>query len=333
MESMKSEKERGLALEQAMLGIEKTFGAGCVMRLSGDWQLSTEGSVDSGSIGLNRALGINGYPKGRIVEIYGPESSGKTTLALHAIASVQRQGGVAAFVDAEHALDPVYAGNIGVSVGDLVLSQPDCGEQALEIVERLISSGGVDLLVVDSVAALVPKAELDGQMEDQQVGLQARMMSKAMRKLTALVARTGCTLVFINQLRQKVGVRFGSNEVTSGGNALKYYASVRLDVRRIGSIKCGEEITGNRVRVRVVKNKTAPPFRTAEFEIRFGAGICPASELLELGEQSGLVQRMGSWYSLGDLKLGQGKERAREALLTESGPSSQLRESLNELAN
>ena len=328
MGSVKETNERDLALEKAILGIEKVFGSGCVMRLDGSRCHPAEGSVDSGSIGLNRALGVNGYPKGRIVEVYGPESSGKTTLALHAIASVQRDGGVAAFVDAEHALDPVYARSIGVVLEELVLSQPDSGEQALEIVERLISSGAVDVLVVDSVAALVPKAELDGQMEDQQVGLQARMMSKAMRKLTALVARTGCTLIFINQLRQKVGVRFGSNEVTSGGNALKYYASVRIDVRRIGSVKSGEEIAGNRVRVRVVKNKIAPPFRTAEFEIRFGKGICPASEMLEMGEQMGMVQRMGSWYSFGELKLGQGKERAREFLLAEPDSARVLRESV-----
>ena len=318
MELVEDMSARDGALDRAIKGIEKSFGKGCVMRLVDEGLSVSEGSIDSGSIGLNQALGVGGYPRGRIVEIYGPESSGKTTLALHAIAAVQERGGVAAFIDAEHAMDPVYAKKIGVVGEDLILSQPDSGEQALEIVERLIVSGAIDLMVVDSVAALVPKAELDGQMEDQQVGLQARMMSKAMRKLTGLVSRSKCTLIFINQLRQKVGVRFGSNEITSGGNALKYYASLRLDVRRIGSVKSGEEIQGNRVRVRVVKNKTSPPFRVAEFEIRFGLGICRASELLEMAEAQGLVQRMGSWYSYGETKLGQGRERAREFLIREA---------------
>jgi recombination protein RecA len=315
MEAVRETEGRQNALNKAILNIEKTYGKGAVMRLSGKELGLASDAIPTGSIGLDMALGVGGYPRGRIVEVYGPESSGKTTLALHAIASVQAQGGTAAFVDAEHAMDGQYAQKLGVDLEHLLVAQPDCGEQALEIVERLVTSGAVDLLVVDSVAALVPQAELDGQMEDMQVGLQARMMSKAMRKLTSLVSKSHCTLIFINQLRSKVGVRFGSNEVTSGGNALKYYASVRLDIRRIGSTKSGEALVGNKVRVRVVKNKTAPPFRTAEFEIRFGLGVCRASELLDLGEESGLIQRSGSWFSFGDTKLGQGRDKAREYLL------------------
>jgi len=325
MEILRESGARRKSLDEAISNIEKTYGKGAVMRLSGEAPGLAEDAVSSGSIGLNRALGVGGYPRGRIVEIYGPESSGKTTLALHAIASVQADGGTAAFVDAEHAMDAHYAQRLGVSLENLLVSQPDCGEQALEIVERLVSSGAVDLLVVDSVAALVPQAEIEGQMEDQQVGLQARMMSKAMRKLTSLVSKSHCTLIFINQLRQKVGVRFGSNEITSGGNALKYYASVRLDIRRIGSTKSGESVLGNRVRVRVVKNKTAPPFKVAEFEIRFGQGVCPASELLDLGEDQGFVQRAGSWFALGDTKLGQGREKARDCLLDRPDLLSELK--------
>jgi recombination protein RecA len=315
MEALRETEGRQNALNKAILNIEKTYGKGAVMRLNGEDLGLASDAIPTGSVGLDMALGVGGYPRGRIVEVYGPESSGKTTLALHAIASVQSQGGTAAFVDAEHAMDGHYAQKLGVDLEHLLVAQPDCGEQALEIVERLVTSGAVDLLVVDSVAALVPQAELDGQMEDMQVGLQARMMSKAMRKLTSLVSKSHCTLIFINQLRSKVGVRFGSNEVTSGGNALKYYASVRLDIRRIGSTKSGEALVGNKVRVRVVKNKTAPPFRTAEFEIRFGLGVCHASELLDLGEESGLIQRSGSWFSFGDTKLGQGRDKAREYLL------------------
>jgi len=315
MEALRETEGRQIALDKAILNIEKTYGKGAVMRLSGDDLGLDADAIPTGSVGLDMALGVGGYPRGRIVEVYGPESSGKTTLALHAIASVQAQGGTAAFIDAEHAMDGHYAQKLGVDLEHLLVAQPDCGEQALEIVERLVTSGAVDLLVVDSVAALVPQAELDGQMEDMQVGLQARMMSKAMRKLTSLVSKSHCTLIFVNQLRSKVGVRFGSNEVTSGGNALKYYASVRLDIRRIGSTKSGEALVGNRVRVRVVKNKTAPPFRTAEFEIRFGLGVCRASELLDLGEDNGLIQRSGSWFSFGDTKLGQGRDKAREYLL------------------
>ena len=302
-------------LENVLASIDKRYGAGSVIRLSQS-SVGIQGDViDTGSIGLNSALGIGGYPKGRIVEIYGPESSGKTTLALQAVAAVQLSGGVAAFVDAEHAMDGSYAERLGVVPERLIVSQPDTGEQALDIVERLSGTGMVDLVVVDSVAALVPQAEIEGGMGDQQVGLQARMMSKAMRKLTSAVARTGCTLMFINQLRQKVGVRFGSNEVTTGGHALKYYSSLRLDVRRIGSVKSGEDFVGNRVRVRVVKNKMASPFRKAEFDIRFGEGVCLASELLDYGQQYGLIQRSGSWFSFGDVRLGQGRDRTRNFLL------------------
>jgi recombination protein RecA len=311
-------------LDKAIVGIEKTYGKGAVMRLTGSESTLAHDAIKTGSISLDVALGVGGYPRGRIVEIYGPESSGKTTLALHAIASIQSTGGTAAFVDAEHAMDGHYAQRLGVDLEHLIVSQPDCGEQALEIVERLVVSGAVDLLVVDSVAALVPQAELDGQMEDVQVGLQARMMSKAMRKLTSLVSKSNCTLIFINQLRSKVGVRFGSNEVTSGGNALKYYASVRIDIRRIGSTKCGELLVGNKVRVRVVKNKAAPPFRAAEFEIRFGHGVCQYSELLDLGEGFGLIHRSGSWFSFGDSRMGQGREKAREFLMENPGCQEKL---------
>jgi len=312
-------------LENVLESIDKRYGHGSVMRLSQSNVGFQEAVVDAGSIGLNVAMGIGGYPKGRIVEIFGPESSGKTTLALQAVASVQRSGGVAAFVDAEHALDAAYADRLGVVSERLVVSQPDTGEQALDIVERLAGTGMIDLVVVDSVAALVPQAEIEGEMGDQQVGLQARMMSKAMRKLTSVVARTGCTLIFINQLRQKVGVRFGSNEITTGGHALKYYASLRLDVRRVGSVKSGECFVGNRVRVRVVKNKMAPPFQKVEFDIRFGRGVCLASELLDYGQQFGLVQRSGSWFSFGDTRLGQGRDRARDFLLENHAVMEEIR--------
>ena len=312
-------------LENVLESIDKRYGHGSVMRLSQSSVGFQEAVVDAGSIGLNVAMGIGGYPKGRIVEIFGPESSGKTTLALQAVASVQRSGGVAAFVDAEHALDAAYADRLGVVSERLVVSQPDTGEQALDIVERLAGTGMIDLVVVDSVAALVPQAEIEGEMGDQQVGLQARMMSKAMRKLTSVVARTGCTLIFINQLRQKVGVRFGSNEITTGGHALKYYASLRLDVRRVGSVKSGECFVGNRVRVRVVKNKMAPPFQKVEFDIRFGRGVCLASELLDYGQQFGLVQRSGSWFSFGDTRLGQGRDRARDFLLENHAVMEEIR--------
>ena len=302
------------AIGEAVAGIEKQFGQGAIFKLgerpSGD-QIP---SFSSGSIGLDRAIGIGGYPRGRLVEIYGPESSGKTTLTLHAIAEAQKTGGTAAFLDAEHALDPTYARALGVQVDDLLVAQPDYGEQALEIAHALLASEAVDLVVVDSVAALVPRAELEGEIGDHHVGLQARMMSQAMRMLTGITHRTGATVIFINQVRQKVGVQFGSPETTTGGNALKFYASLRLDVRRIGKIKVGEEVVGNRTRAKVVKNKVAPPFRQAEFEIRFGKGIARAAELVDLGLESGALAKSGNWISLGEERLGNGREKAIAAL-------------------
>jgi recombination protein RecA len=293
----------------------KQFGKGAVMCL-GDHDQESVKSVSTGSMRLDRALGIGGLPVGRVMEIYGPESSGKTTLALHAIAEVQKAGGFAAFVDAEHALDPKYAAALGVDLSQLLVSQPDCGEQALEITEAFARSGQVNLVVIDSVAALTPKAELDGAMGAPQMGLQARLMSQALRKLTAAASQQGTTIIFINQLRQKIGVVFGNPETTTGGNALKFYASVRLDVRRIATIKDGDQgAVGNRVRVKIVKNKVAPPFREAEFEIFFGRGICRAGELIEAGLEEGCIEKNGAWFSFGDQRLGQGRERVRERLL------------------
>jgi len=280
--------------------------------------------IPTGSLGLDIALGIGGVPRGRVVEIYGPESSGKTTIALQLIANAQRLGGCAAFVDAEHALDVAYASNLGVNLSSLLIAQPDSGEQALDLVECLVRTEALDVVVVDSVAALTPMAELEGQIGDQQVGLQARMMSKAMRKLTAIVAKTRCTVLFINQLRHKIGVTFGSREVTTGGNALKYYASVRLDIRRIGGVKQGEQMLGNRTRVRVVKNKVSPPFRQAEFELIFGTGVSREGEILDFGEELGIISRSGAWYAYGETRLGQGRERAREYLASHLDEKSDL---------
>ena len=302
--------------EYALEALEKRWGKGAVMRL-GESQKADVEVVPSGSLSLDRALGIGGYPRGRVVEIYGHESSGKTTLALHAIAEVQRRGGIAAFIDAEHALDIAYARKLGVDVDALLVSQPDHGEQALEIAETLLRSGAVELVVVDSVAALVPQAEIDGDMGDQHVGLQARLMSQAMRKITAVTARSHAIVLFINQVRQKIGVTFGNGETTTGGNALKFYASVRLEIRRIGSVKKGEDVVGSRTKVRVVKNKMAPPFKTFEVDIMYGRGVCQAGELLERAEESGLVTKSGSWYSFGDQRLGQGFEAVREQLVTD----------------
>jgi recombination protein RecA len=306
--------EKMKALGQAIAGIEKQFGKGSIMRLGDGAEPAPVAVVPTGSIGLDLALGVGGLPRGRVVEIYGPESSGKTTLALHAIAEVQRQGGVAAFVDAEHALDVGYARKLGVSLQDLLVSQPDTGEQALEIAEQLVRSGACDLVVVDSVAALVPKAEIEGEMGDPHMGVQARLMSQALRKLTAVVSRNQAIVVFINQIRMKIGVVFGNPETTTGGHALKFYASVRLDIRRIGQVKEGESVVGNRTRVKVVKNKVAPPFREAEFDVRYGMGVDRHAEALDLGVERGIVEKSGTHFSLDGERIGNGRERAVEWL-------------------
>jgi len=306
---------RKKALAAALGQIEKQFGKGSVMRL-GDATASRDVSVVStGSLGLDIALGVGGLPRGRVVEIYGPEASGKTTLTLQVVAEAQKAGGTAAFVDAEHALDPIYAEKLGVNVDDLLVSQPDTGEQALEITDMLVRSGAVDVIVVDSVAALTPKAEIEGEMGDSHVGLQARLMSQALRKLTANIKRTNVLVIFINQIRMKIGVMFGNPETTTGGNALKFYSSVRLDIRRIGAIKKGDEVVGNQTRVKVVKNKVSPPFRIAEFEIMYGTGISREGEIIDLGVREGLVAKSGSWYSYKDDRIGQGKDNARQYLI------------------
>jgi recombination protein RecA len=316
---MDDSKNKGKAIDLAVASIEKEYGKGSIMRLK-DGASLTDGvqTISTGSIGLDIALGIGGYPKGRIIEIYGPESSGKTTLTLHAIAEVQKAGGVAAFIDAEHALDPTYARKLGVKTDELLVSQPDYGEQALEIADMLVRSGAVDIIVIDSVAALVPKAEIEGDMGDSHVGLQARLMSQALRKLTSNVARSNCLLVFINQIRMKIGVMFGSPETTTGGNALKFYASVRLDIRRIGAIKeaaaaAGKDpaVVGNRTRVKVVKNKMAPPFREVEFDILYGQGISRSGDLVDLASELGVIEKSGAWFSFGSERIGQGRENAK----------------------
>ncbi|HEU4406132.1 MAG TPA: recombinase RecA [Polyangiaceae bacterium] len=313
------------SLKTVLASIDKAFGRGAVMTLGDEEAAPDVEVIPSGSLALDLALGVGGYPRGRIVEIYGPESSGKTTLALHAIAEVQRKGGTAAFIDAEHAFDRAYARGLGVQTEGLLVSQPDTGEQALEIVDMLTRSGAVDIVVVDSVAALVPKAEIEGDMGDAHMGLQARLMSQALRKLTAVAHKTGTTIVFINQLRQKIGVVFGNPETTTGGNALKFYASVRVDVRRCGQVKAGEEVVGSRTRVKVVKNKLAAPFREAEFEIRWGTGVDAALDLLDVAVERGLVEKSGSHLSFGGEHLGQGRERAREALTGRPELGAQLR--------
>ena len=302
---------RKQALTVALAQIEKQFGKGAIMRMGDGGNINAVEVVSSGSLALDVALGIGGLPRGRVVEIYGPESSGKTTLTLQVIAEAQKVGGTAAFVDAEHALDPQYAENLGVNVADLLVSQPDTGEQALEITDMLVRSGAVDIVVIDSVAALTPKAEIEGEMGDHHVGLQARLMSQALRKLTGNIKRSNCMVIFINQIRMKIGVMFGSPETTSGGNALKFYSSVRLDIRRIGALKKGDEIIGNQTRVKVVKNKMAPPFRQAEFEILYGKGISKLGELISLGVEHGIVAKAGAWYSYGSDRIGQGKENSR----------------------
>ena len=301
------------ALDAALSQIERQFGKGTVMRM-GDQERVAIPSISTGSLGLDIALGIGGLPKGRIVEIYGPESSGKTTLTLQVIAEAQKAGGTAAFIDAEHALDPQYADKLGVQVDDLIVSQPDTGEQALEVAEMLVRSGAVDVLVVDSVAALTPKAEIEGEMGDSHVGLQARLLSQAMRKLTGAIKQTNCLVIFINQIRMKIGVMFGSPETTTGGNALKFYSSVRLDIRRIGAVKNGDEVVGNETRVKVVKNKVAPPFRQTEFQILYGAGIHRTGEILELGVQQGIVEKSGAWYAYNGDRIGQGRKNAADFL-------------------
>jgi recombination protein RecA len=302
------------ALESALGQIERQFGKGSIMKLGQDNPVMDIEATSTGSIGLDIALGIGGIPKGRIIEIYGPESSGKTTLTLHAIAEEQKSGGVCAFVDAEHALDPTYAKKLGVDLDELLISQPDAGEQALEITDTLVRSGAVSMVVVDSVAALTPRAELEGDMGDHQVGAQARLMSQAMRKLTGSISKSKCTVIFINQIRMKIGVMFGSPETTSGGNALKFYASVRLDIRRIGAIKDRDEVVGNATRVKIVKNKVAPPFKQVEFDIMYGEGISKRGELIDLGVKLGIVEKSGSWFSYGDQRIGQGRENAKTFL-------------------
>jgi recombination protein RecA len=312
----KRDMDKAKALESALAQIERQFGKGSIMKLGQDNAVMDVEATSTGSLGLDIALGIGGLPKGRVVEIYGPESSGKTTLTLHVVAEEQKKGGVCAFIDAEHALDPQYAKKLGVDLNELLISQPDTGEQALEIVDTLVRSGAVSLIVVDSVAALVPKSEIEGDMGDMQMGAQARLMSQAMRKLTASIGRSNCMVIFINQIRMKIGVMFGSPETTSGGNALKFYASVRLDIRRIGAIKDKDEVVGNATRVKVVKNKVAPPFKEVEFDIMYGEGISKTGELVDLGVKAGIVEKSGSWYSYGDERIGQGRENAKLYLKT-----------------
>jgi recombination protein RecA len=310
----KRSADKQKALDSALAQIERQFGKGSIMKLGGDNAMTEIEATSTGSLGLDIALGIGGLPKGRIIEIFGPESSGKTTLTLHVVAEEQKKGGICAFVDAEHALDPQYAKKLGVNLDELLISQPDTGEQALEIVDTLVRSGAVNLVVVDSVAALTPKSEIEGDMGDMQMGSQARLMSQAMRKLTASIGRSNCMVIFINQIRMKIGVMFGNPETTTGGNALKFYASVRLDIRRTGSIKDRDEVVGNSTRVKVVKNKVAPPFRQVEFDIMYGEGISKVGELIDLGIKAGVVEKSGSWYSYGDERIGQGRENAKQFL-------------------
>jgi recombination protein RecA len=310
----KDDMDKNKALDAALSQIERAFGKGSIMRLGQRESVVDSESVSTGSLGLDIALGIGGLPRGRVIEIYGPESSGKTTLALHVIAEAQRAGGACAFIDAEHALDPSYAKKLGVNIDDLLISQPDAGEQALEIADTLVRSGAIDVLVVDSVAALVPKAELEGEMGDTHVGLQARLMSQALRKLTGSISRSRCMVIFINQIRMKIGVMFGNPETTTGGNALKFYASVRLDIRRIGSIKDKETVVGNQTRVKVVKNKVAPPFRVVEFDVMYGEGISKTGELIDLGVAASVVEKSGAWFSYNGQRIGQGRENAKAFL-------------------
>jgi recombination protein RecA len=327
MADVQSEKLKVLQLTIDKL--EKTYGKGTVMKL-GDNAIDPVEFISTGSVSLDNALGIGGLPKGRVVEIYGPESSGKTTLAIHAIAESQRNGGIAAFIDAEHAFDRTYAQKLGVDIENLLISQPDNGEQALEIADNLIRSGAIDILVIDSVAALTPKSEIEGEMGDSKMGLQARLMSQALRKLTASISRTKCCCIFINQLREKIGVMFGNPETTTGGNALKFYASVRLDIRRIGQIKDGDNVVGNRTRVKVVKNKLAPPFRSAEFDIMYGEGISKTGELVDIGVEKGIIKKSGSWFSYGDSKLAQGRDAVKQLLLDNPELSDEIEKKVRE---
>ena len=320
-------KDKQQAIEMALGQIERQFGKGSIMKL-GDKSSLDVPVISSGSIGVDTALGVGGYPRGRVVEIYGPESSGKTTLALHAIAEAQRSGGTAAFIDAEHAMDADYSSKLSVNINELLVSQPDSGEQALEIAEMLVRSGAVDILVVDSVAALVPRAELEGEMGDSFVGLHARLMSKAMRKLTGIVAKSNTCLIFINQIREKIGIMFGSPETTTGGRALKFYSSIRVDIRRIGAIKDGEKTIGNRTRAKIVKNKMAPPFRQAEFDIMFGEGISKAGEILDLGVKNGVIDKSGAWFSYNSERLGQGRENSKQFLVENKDISTELEEQI-----
>jgi len=320
--------DKNKALESALAQIERNFGKGSIMKLGAREAVMDIEATSTGSLGLDIALGIGGLPKGRIVEVYGPESSGKTTLALHTVAEEQKKGGICAFVDAEHALDPSYARKLGVDVDELLISQPDAGEQALEITDTLVRSGAVSMVVVDSVAALTPRAELEGDMGDAQVGLQARLMSQAMRKLTGSISRSKCMVIFINQIRMKIGVMFGSPETTTGGNALKFYSSVRLDIRRIGAIKDRDEVVGNATRVKVVKNKVAPPFKQVEFDIMYGEGISKMGELIDLGVKAGVVEKSGSWFSYGDERIGQGRENAKQFLRDNTATALQIEDKI-----
>jgi recombination protein RecA len=324
---MSSDKKR--ALDSALQQIERVFGRGSVMRLGQREVIEIE-SISTGSIGLDIALGIGGLPKGRIIEIYGPESSGKTTLTLHVIANAQKAGGTCAFIDAEHALDPVYARKLNIDINNLVISQPDNGEQALEIADTLVRSGAIDVLVVDSVAALVPKAEFEGEMGDSHMGLQARLMSQAMRKLSGSISKTNCIVIFINQIRQKIGVMFGNPETTTGGNALKFYASIRIDIRRTGSIKDKDDVLGNQTRAKIVKNKLAPPFKAAEFDIMYGEGISKTGELIDFGVRFGIIEKSGSWYSYNGTKMGQGKEAARSFLKSNQKISDEIEKAIRD---
>ncbi len=324
--------EKLKALQLTMDRLEKTYGKGTVMKL-GDAPVVDVDVIPSGSLTLDLALGVNGYPKGRIIEIYGPESSGKTTLAIHAIAECQKKGGIAAIIDAEHAFDQFYAASLGVDVENLLISQPDNGEQALEIADNLIRSGAVDIIVIDSVAALTPKAEIEGEMGDSQMGLQARLMSKALRKLTGSINKANCTAIFINQLRDKIGVMFGNPETTTGGNALKFYSSIRIDVRRSSQIKEGDEVIGSRTKVKIVKNKVAPPFRKAEFDIMYGEGISKVGEIIDLGVEKNIIKKAGSWFSYGDTKLGQGRDAVKQLLLDNPELMEELEQKIVEALN